>query len=98
MPQIRAADLLQQLEGQLEQLQELLRTDLNFAVLEEAVTASLDWVAAAVLRDLLSRVLSDEGFLRSVKALGARLGMRFKDYREVKLRLDNGQVIRVRTA
>jgi hypothetical protein len=92
------ADLLEELEGQIEQWRELLRTRLDFAALEEAVTASLDRIAATVLANLLAPLLSDEGFLGSLKGLGGRLGMRFKDYREVSLRLGNGQVIRVRTA
>ena len=94
MPESSIADLLQDLEGQLEQLRELLRSELDFAALEEAVTASLNRVVAGVLAPLLS----DEAFLRSLKGLGGRLGMRFKDYREVSVRLGNGELIRVRTA
>jgi hypothetical protein len=98
MPELRVADLLQELEGQLEQLRELLRTELDFAALEAAVTASLNRVVAGVLAQVLAPLLSDEAFLRSLKGLGGRLGMRFKDYREVSVRLGTGEVIRVRTA
>lgn len=98
MPERSVADLLQELEGQLEQLCELLRSELDFAALEEAVTASLNRVVAGVLAEVLEPLLSDDGFLRSLKGLGGRLGMRFKDYREVSVRLGNGEVIRVRTA
>lgn len=98
MPSARLADLLQELEGQLEGLQELLKSSLDFAALEEVVTASLDRVAATVLANVLEALLSDMQWLRSLKDLGGRLGMRFNDLREVAVRLGNGQVIRVRTA
>ena len=47
MPESRVTDLVQELEGQLERLRELLRTDLDFAAVEQAVTASLDRVVAS---------------------------------------------------
>lgn len=97
MPETRLADLVLELEGQLERLQELLRTDLDFAAVEEAVTASLDRVAASVLAQVIGPLLSDEEFVGSLKGLGGRLGMRLKDVREVSLRLGNGQEIQVRT-
>ncbi len=97
MPETGVADLVQELEGQLERLQELLRTDLDFAALEEAVTESLDRVAACVLEQVIGPLLSDEGFVRTLKKPGGRPGMRLKDFREVGLRLGNGQEIRVRT-
>ncbi len=97
MPESRVTDLVQGLEGQLERLRELLRTDLDFAAVEQAVTASLDRVVAAVVSQVIGPLLSDEKFVRSLKELGGRLGMRLKDVREVSLRLGNGQVIRVRT-
>ncbi len=97
MPQTRVADLVQELEGQLERLQELLRTDLDFAALEEAVTESLDRLVACVLGQVIGSLLSDKEFVGTLKGLGGRLGMRLKVFREVSLRLGNGQQIRVRT-
>ncbi len=66
MPSARLADLLQELEGQLEGLQELLKSSLDFAALEEVVTASLDRVAATVLANVLEALLSDMQWLRSL--------------------------------
>ena len=80
MPNTSIAVLWQELEGQLEQVRELLRTDLDFAVLEAAVTASLNRVAAAMLAEVISPLLSDADCLRSLTGLGGRLGMRVKDY------------------
>ena len=97
MPESRVTDLVQELEGQLERLRELLRTDLDSAAVEQAVTASLDRVVAGMLSQVIGPLLSDEKFVSSLKGLGGRLGMRLKDFREVNLRLGNGQVIRVRT-
>jgi hypothetical protein len=79
MPETRVADLVQELEGQLEGLRELLRTDLDFAVVEEAVRSSLGRVAGSVLAQVIEPLLSDEEFMRSLKGLGGRLGMRLKD-------------------
>lgn len=98
MPNASVADLLQQLEGQLESWREGLRINLDFAALEAAVTTSLDEVSAAVLANLLAPLLSDEEFLGALKGLGGQLGMRLKDFREVSVRLSNGQAIRVKTA
>lgn len=92
------ADLLQELGGQLEQWREWLRTDLEFAGLEAAVTARLNRVVAAVRAEMILPLLSAEAFLRALKGLGGRCGMRVKDYREVSRRVGNGQVSRVRTA
>ena len=58
MPETRVADLVQELEGQLEGLRELLRTDLDFAVVEEAVTSSLGRVAGSVLAQVIEPVLT----------------------------------------
>jgi hypothetical protein len=49
MPENRLTDLVQGLEGQLDRLRRLLRTNLGFAAVEQAVTASLDRVAGGVL-------------------------------------------------
>ncbi len=97
MPETRVADVVRELEGQLERLRGLLRTNLDFGALEEAVSVSLDRVVASVLGQVIGPLLSDEEFMGSLKELGGRLGMRLKDFREVSLRLGNGQQMRVRT-
>ncbi len=80
MPETGVADLVQALEGRLERLQELLRTDLDFAALEEVVTASLGRVVASVLGRIIGLPCFGRMFIASSRSI-SDLSPMFKSYR-----------------
>ncbi len=95
MPSLILQEFVARVQEQFEQLRELLLRSLDFAALEEALTGSFHEALGAVLGKLLQGVLTDRRWLDRLKRLGGRLGMRFKEYRVVRVRLGQGQVVEV---
>ncbi len=84
------------LEEKLADLRRLLAETLDFGEIERALTAVMNTLAARVLAELLEAVLSGPALLAPLKWLGGQRGLRFKEYRVVRLRLGQGQESEVR--
>lgn len=91
-------DFVSDLEAELEQWADELRPTLDFAELEEAVRERVHCLCAGLLEHLLNERLGEPEWWHELKRLGGRLGMRFKEYRWVTVRLGHGQQIQVRSA
>ena len=91
-------DWVTDLLAQKEEWSRELSQDFDFAALEAKVGEALDRLGAEVLKATLSALLMAPEFVRVLKALGGRLGMRLNGYRSVKVRLGNGQWVEVVTA
>ncbi len=88
-------DWVSELEAHLEELEQGLRTDLDFSRLEQELCERLNVLGARVLEPILGKLLQEASYLVNLKHLGGRLAMRFKEYRRVRVRLANGQYIQV---
>ena len=88
-------DWVSELEAHLEELEQALRTDLDFSGLEQGLCERLNVLGARVLEPILGKLLQEASYLVNLKHLGGRLAMRFKEYRRVRVRLANGQYIQV---
>ena len=73
--------------------QELWRT-LDLAKLEEELNERMQRLYAGVVGQVLSELLSEPSYLEG-RRLGGRRGMRFKEYRRVRVRVGQGQDIEV---
>jgi hypothetical protein len=95
MPEGTIADFLSRIEGELEELRRRLEHSLDFADVEQTPTTLVNQVLTAWLEQVLRPVLSDARWLERLKQLGGRLGMRFKEYRRVRVRLSTGMEVEV---
>jgi hypothetical protein len=89
--QDQVTDLLAQQDEWLREVSQ----DFNFAALEAKVGEVVNRLGAAVLKAALSALLMAPEFIQALKDLGARLGMRLKGYRSVKVHLGSGQSVEV---
>ena len=62
---------------------------------EAGVREIMDVVEACLVQIALNAHLADEHKLNSVKELGGKLGMKFKEYRKLRVRLQSGQQMEV---
>jgi len=95
MPEGTIADFLSRIEGELEALRGRLKRSLDFAEVERTLTTLVNQVLTALLEGVLRPVLSDAGWLERLRRLGGRRGMRFKEYRRVRVRLSTGMEVEV---
>jgi hypothetical protein len=95
MPEGTIADFLSRIEGELEELRGRLERSLDFAEVERTLTTRVNQVLTALLERVLRPVLSDARWLERLRRLGGRLGMRFKEYRRVRVRLSTGMEVEV---
>lgn len=72
-----------------------LSQDFDFAALEAKVGEALNRLGAELLKAPLSALLMAPEFVRALKELGGRLGMRLNGYRSVKVCLGSGQWVEV---
>jgi len=90
-------DFARHLEVNLDELANRLRRESEVARLEGALIEEMDKLCGRLLEHLLDERLGDAGWLAELKRLGGRLGLRFKEYRWVTVRLCHGQCVRLRT-
>jgi hypothetical protein len=95
MPEASVQEILSELELKREKLGELLEEGLDFMSLEVAVHEAIKPLEVSLLKPLLHRVLKSQVLLSQLKKLGGYLGMRFKGYRQIEVRLGNGEAIEV---
>lgn len=88
-------DFMEKIEKKISELKEDLRQQLDFSKIEQALNKILDELAASLLQEMLNKLLGDRKFFDEMKQLGAKLAMRFKEYREVTLCLVNAQTIKI---
>lgn len=97
MPEKMLQDFARHLEGKLDEWAIRLRRDLDVAQLEGALLEEVDKLCGGLLEHLLNARLGDAAWLADLKRLGGRLGLRFKEYRWITVRLCHGQCVRLRT-
>jgi len=85
-------------QGQIEQLQEELKTTLDIAAFEQGVQEIVNKLVAEVMQETIEVMMGEPEMLAKLKQVGGKLALRFKEYRGVMVSLGNGQSITVRTA
>lgn len=65
--------------------------------LEEGVKRLADELAACLIAEALNEILVSKGFLERLKEVGSKGGMRFKEYRRLQVRLQNGIQVEIKT-
>ena len=95
MPEGTIADVLSRIEGELEELRGRLERSLDFAEVERTLTTLVNQLLTTWLEQVLRPVLSDARWLERLRRLAGRLGMRFKGYRQVRVRLSTGMEVEV---
>jgi hypothetical protein len=88
-------DFAGHIEANVAEYEKALREHLDVSEIEHHLSQIANQVVASVLEKLLNTILRDEALLRSLKHLGGRLAMRFKEYRPVTLRLGHGETVQV---
>ena len=88
-------DFTSQIEVKIAELSKELQQSLDFAKVEQTLTGQVNQFVAQVLEQILNEVLSEPEILSVLRELGGKKAMRFKEYREVAVRLGNGQIIKV---
>ncbi len=69
--------------------------DFNFIELEKTIISIFNSEIAVLLKSTLGKLFSDLDFHRKLKILGGKKSMRFKGYKNINIRLMNGQVITI---
>ena len=64
---------------------------------EAGVRRLMDELEACLIAVALNRILSSQSFLEQLKVVGSALGMRYKEYRTLRVRLQNGREITLQT-
>ena len=98
MPQTSIQELLAEMEATVAEWRELLAQHLDFAGLEQAITARMNELGAELVKQVVEPLLVDADYVERLKRLGGQRGLKFKEYRTVRVRLSTGQWIEVKTA
>ena len=75
------------MEATVDERRELLAQDLDFAGLEQAITAQMNALGAELVKQVVEPLLVDEDYVERLKGLGGQRGLKFKEYRVVRVRL-----------
>ena len=78
------------MEATVDERRELLAQDLDFAGLEQAITAQMNALGAELVKQVVEPLLVDEDYVERLKGLGGQRGLKFKEYRVVRVRLASG--------
>ena len=78
------------MEATVDERRELLAQDLDFAGLEQAITAQMNALGAELVKQVVEPLLVDEDYVERLKGLGGQRGLKFKEYRVVRVRLGTG--------
>ncbi len=98
MPQTSIQELLAEMEATVAEWRELLAQHLDFAGLEQAITARMNALGAELVKQVVEPLLVDADYVERLKRWGGQRGLKFKEYRTVRVRLSTGQWIEVKTA
>lgn len=91
------ADFTSKVKEYINELTEELSSDLNFMKFERKLRDFLNELTAGIMQKALNDLLAQEEFLKDLKEVGARKGMRFKGYKTINIYLTDGQVVKIRT-
>jgi len=86
---------VKEIEGKFEEYLQELERSLDFTVIEKSLNDILNSFSAALLKLLLDITLKSKEFLALLKNIGGRYGRRYVRYREITIRLYNGQSIKL---
>ena len=84
-----------EIRSKFEALNEELEEGLDFTEVEKSLSETMDAFSASLLELMLTQLFQDAQFLASLKEMGGRCGMHFERYREITIRLYNGQAIKI---
>jgi len=70
---------------------------LDFRQFEDGMKKLMNQLEACITACVLEERLTDPDFLTQLKRLAGKMGMKFKEYRTLRIRLGNGQQIAVAT-
>lgn len=68
---------------------------LNFREFEDGMMSLMHQVEAALIAPVLEDLLTNQDFLKKLKILGGKLGMRFQEYRPLHIRLRDGLEVEI---
>ena len=88
-------DLPHLIQQEIEKLSAELGKTLNFREFEDAVMKLMHQIEAKIIETELADLLTAPDFLKKLKVLGGKLGMRFQEYRPLHIRLRNGLTIKI---
>lgn len=79
------------------QLSEQLSKTQDFRQFEDGMRKLMNQLEACITMCVLEEYLANRDFLRQLKRLAGKLGMKFKEYRTLRVRLQNGLGITITT-
>ena len=79
------------------QLSKQLSETLDFRQFEDGMKKLMNQLEACITVCVLEECLTDSGFMMRLKRLAGKLGMHFKEYRTLRVRLGNGSQITITT-
>jgi len=79
------------------QLSEQLSKTLDFRQFEDGMRKLMNQLEAYITMCVLEEYLTNRDFLMQLKRLAGELGMKFKEYRTLRIRLQNGLEITITT-
>jgi hypothetical protein len=83
------------IEGKVLEMMEQIKTELDFIKIEEILGNLVKSLVAKILEWILNQVLREEQTLKGLKEVGGSKALKYKEYREISVRLGNGENIRV---
>ena len=83
------------IQQETEKLSAELGKTLSFREFEDAVMKLMYQIEAKIIETELENLLTSPNFLKRLKVLGGKLGMRFQEYRPLHIRLRNGLKIAI---
>lgn len=78
-------------------LEKELKEKLDLSVIEKEITKIVNKLVGELIEELLNNLFMDVDFWKKLKKLGGHFALKYKEYRDVKLRLWNGETITVST-
>ena len=85
------------IQKETERLSKQLSKTLDFRQFEDGVKKLMNQLEACITVCILEEYLTNSDFLMQLKKLAGKLGMKFKEYRTLRIRLGNGLQITVST-
>lgn len=85
------------IQKQTMQLSNQLHTTLDFRQFEDGMRELMDQLEACLTVCVLEKWLANHHFLLQLKRLAGKMGMKFKEYRKLRIRLGNGLQVTLAT-
>lgn len=89
--------LVEILKDKMQEWCEGLNRDFDFEGIERGLSEVMNEVSGQILKSVVNEFLGSDEVLKKLKLTGGRRGMRFKEYKKVRVRVYNGQTIEVTT-